>query len=147
MINGINVYPLKQIMDQRGKVMHMLRCDAAHFEKFGEIYFSVVNPGMIKAWKRHRKMTQHFAVPIGKIRLVIFDDREKSNTYHKLEILEIGEDNYSLVKIPPLVWYGFMGISQLPALIANCTDLPHDPDESESIKLTENKIPYLWKSE
>ena len=74
-------------------------------------------------------MTQHFAVPLGAIRLVIYDARESSGSYGEKEILEIGEDNYRLVKIPPFLWYGFKGISSIPALIANCTDLPHDPEE------------------
>lgn len=42
MIKGVDVRPLRQIPDERGKVMHMLRPDDAWFESFGEIYFSVV---------------------------------------------------------------------------------------------------------
>jgi dTDP-4-dehydrorhamnose 3,5-epimerase-like enzyme len=41
----------------RGSVMHMLRADAEHFQGFGEIYFSTVNPGAIKGWHIHREMT------------------------------------------------------------------------------------------
>ena len=40
MIEGVKIPPLKQIIDERGKVMHMLRNDSPNFEKFGEIYFS-----------------------------------------------------------------------------------------------------------
>ena len=42
MIDGVLVKQLSQIADERGKIMHMLRADEPHFEKFGEIYFSVV---------------------------------------------------------------------------------------------------------
>jgi hypothetical protein len=38
----VEVFPLKRIQDERGMVMHKLRDDDPHFEKFGEIYFSVV---------------------------------------------------------------------------------------------------------
>lgn len=144
MIEGIIIQELDPIVDDRGKVLHMLRSDSPLFTNFGEIYFSVVNPGVIKAWKKHLKMTQHFAVPIGKIKLVLFDDRENSSTHGNVEEIEIGEDNYCLIKIPPLVWYGFKGISSLPALIANCTDLPHDPSEVENINVLDKKIPYDW---
>jgi len=41
-IEGVRVVPLRQIPDERGKVMHMLRADDPHFERFGEIYFSTV---------------------------------------------------------------------------------------------------------
>jgi len=144
MIEGVVIKELKQIKDEFGKVMHMLRCDSPLFNKFGEIYFSVVNPGLVKAWKCHFKMTQHFAVPVGEIRLVIYDDRKNSITYKKIDIIEIGESNYCLVRIPPLVWYGFKALSPYPPLIANCTDLPHDPNEVERLDAFDNNIPYSW---
>lgn len=144
MIKGLIIQELKQIVDERGKVMHMLRADSPLFTKFGEIYFSVVNPSAVKAWKRHLKMTQHFAIPVGKIRLVIYDERENSESFRKIEVLEMGEDNYSIVRIPPLVWYGFKGISQVSALIANCTDAPHDPGEVETLDAFDGRIPYNW---
>lgn len=144
MIDGVVSQELKQIVDERGKVMHMLRSDSPIFTRFGEIYFSVVKPGAVKAWKRHFKMTQHIAVPSGKIRLVIYDDREGSPTNGAVDAVEIGEDNYRLVKIPPLVWYGFKGISASSALIANCADLAHDPAEVERINLDDKRIPYSW---
>ncbi len=50
MIEGITITPLKQILDERGKVMHMLRRDDEHFQQFGEIYFSTVRPNVVKAW-------------------------------------------------------------------------------------------------
>ena len=38
MIDGVTITPLKQIFDERGKVMHMMRDDSSVFSKFGEIY-------------------------------------------------------------------------------------------------------------
>src|SRR3972149_9608820 len=134
MVEGVIIEPLKQIVDERGKVMHMLRVDSSLFTQFGEIYFSVVNPGVVKAWKKHLRMTQHLAVPIGNIRLVVYDDRKDLISYGKTEIIEIGEDNYCLIKIPPFVWYGFKGISSIPSLIANCTDMPYDPNEVQHLE-------------
>ncbi len=144
MIDGVIIQELKQITDERGKVMHMLRCDSPLFEKFGEIYFSVVNPGIVKAWKRHKRMTQNFSVPIGTIKLVIYDNRDGATSYGRTEIMEIGEENYCLVKIPPLVWYGFQCISFKRALIANCSDIPHDPGEAEQKDQLNSSIPYQW---
>ena len=39
MIEGVVITPLKQIEDERGKVMHMLREDSKVFERFGENLF------------------------------------------------------------------------------------------------------------
>jgi dTDP-4-dehydrorhamnose 3,5-epimerase len=145
MIKGTIVKELKQIKDERGKVMHMIRSDSELFKGFGEVYFSVVNPGVVKAWKRHREMTQHFAVPVGAIRLVMFDDRDGSPTNGQVDALEIGEENYCLVRIPPGVWYGFKGTSKAPAMIANCTDIPHDPKETDKREESDDRIPYVWR--
>lgn len=145
MISGVIVRTLKQIEDDRGKVMHMLRNDSELFSGFGEVYFSLIYHGKIKAWKKHHKMTQHFAVPMGKIRLVIYDERKESPTYRELQEIELGDKNYSLVKIPPKVWYGFQGASEEPALIVNCSDLPHDPQEAENLEPLTQAIPFSWE--
>lgn len=144
-INGLEVIPLKKFKDERGMVLHMLRADSAHFEKFGEVYFSFTNPGFVKAWKKHKIMAQNYAVPQGTLKLVIFDDREKSPTKGLIQELILNLDNYSLVKIPPGLWYGFEAISDVPAMIVNCATLPHDPSEVESLEANTNKIPYSWK--
>ncbi len=146
MIEGLLIKPLKQITDERGKVMHMMRCDSEFFTQFGEIYFSMVNSGYVKAWKRHQRMTQHFAVPMGTIQLVLYDNRPDSLTHEELQTIELGEKNYSLVKIPPLIWYGFKGISNNPALIANLASIPHDPAESEAMDSHHPSIPYRWEA-
>src|SRR5947209_17024448 len=104
MIHGVEVKPLRQISDERGKVMHMLRCDAPHFEKFGEIYFSCVWPGAIKGWHLHKLMTLNYAVPCGHIKFVLYDERAESRTRGELTELYLGESNYALVTVPPGVW-------------------------------------------
>lgn len=144
-IEGVVVQPLKQIVDERGAVLHMLRKDSPLFMGFGEIYFSEVKFGVVKAWKRHKKMTQHFAVPYGKILLVIYDSREHSKTYGKIKEYLIGRpEYYNLLIIPPQVYYGFKGLNDTISLIANCADIPHSPEETEKIERNNNIIPYQW---
>ena len=144
MIDGVYVKELKQIIDERGRVMHMFRVDNPLFEKFGEIYFSEILPGVVKAWKRHKMMTQHISVPVGKIKLVIYDNRENSRSKGELDVFEIGRDNYLLIIIPPKLWYGFKCMSEQPALLANCADLPYEQEESENINPDSKNIPFQW---
>ena len=145
MIDGVLVQPLKQILDERGKIMHMLRVDDPYFEKFGEIYFSVVYPGVVKGWHLHKEMTLNYAVVSGAIKLVLYDDRKESPTCGDLMEIYLGESNYALVKIPPRIWNGFKGIGLAPAIIANCATIPHQPDEIIRIDPFENNIPYSWE--
>jgi dTDP-4-dehydrorhamnose 3,5-epimerase len=144
MIDGVKVVPLKQIADERGKIMHMLRSDDAHFEQFGEIYFSVVYPGVIKGWHIHRLMTLNYACVHGTVKLVLYDDREVSATRGELQEIYPGESNYVLVQIPPGVWNGFKGVGVGPAIVANCSTIPHDPDEIDRMSPFDSRIPYDW---
>ena len=144
MIDGVIVSPLRQIVDERGKVMHMLRADAPEFESFGEIYFSCVYPGVIKGWHIHKRMTLNYAVPHGHIKLVLFDDRDASPTKGTVQEIFLGPDNYNLVTIPPLVWNGFKGIGTEMSIVANCASIPHDPDEIDRLDPFDERIPYDW---
>lgn len=144
MIEGVVITPLRQIVDERGKVMHMLRSDAHHFAGFGEIYFSMVNPGAIKAWHVHMRMTLNYAVPVGQIKFVLHDDRATSATRGATQEIFLGPDSYNLVTVPPLVWNGFKGIGTVPALVANCATIPHDPTEIERRDPFDPRIGYDW---
>lgn len=144
-IDGVTVTQLRQINDARGAVLHMLRSDVPEFTQFGECYFSEVLPNAIKAWKRHRTQTQNLAVPVGRARFVIYDEREESATRGQLLVLELGRpDAYCRLRIPPGLWYGFAALGNVPALVANCADSPHQPDESEARPSEDGRIPYRW---
>lgn len=144
MLNGVVITPLRQIEDPRGKIMHMLRRDWPVFTEFGEIYFSMVNPGAVKGWNRHRRMTLNYAVPHGRIMLVLFDERRGSATAGLTQEILLGEGYYNLITIPPMLWTGFRGLGSEPALIANCASLPHDPAEVERRAPEDPAIPYRW---
>ncbi len=144
LIDGVLIHPLRQISDERGKILHMLKSTDPHFEQFGEIYFSMVYPGIVKGWHRHSRMTLNYAGVIGMIKLVLYDDRPNSPTRSQFQEIFIGESNYCLVKIPPMVWNGFKGIGTTPAIVANCATIPHDPAEMERLDPHSDRIPYNW---
>jgi dTDP-4-dehydrorhamnose 3,5-epimerase len=133
-IEGLLLTPLRVISDERGAVLHMLRSDAPEFVRFGECYFSEINPGAIKAWKRHRTLTQNLAVPVGRIRVVVYDAREGSGTRGCRDVIELGRpDAYARLRIPPQLWYGFIALGTTASLIANCADALHEQGESEAL--------------
>ncbi|MFP5257321.1 MAG: dTDP-4-dehydrorhamnose 3,5-epimerase family protein [Acidimicrobiia bacterium] len=143
-IDGLVVRPRRRIPDERGAIFHMLRNDDEEFEAFGEIYFSLVYPGVVKGWHLHHEMTLNYAVPVGMVKLVCYDDRPGSPTHGNLVELHTGELDYALVTIPPGVWNGFKGEGARPALVANCSTIPHRPDEIERLDPFDNHIPYDW---
>ena len=145
MIDGVGITSLKQFLDERGKVMHMLKRSDSEFSQFGEIYFSCIYQNAVKAWHLHKKMTLNYAVPYGNIKFVLYDSREESPTFGTVQEIFLGPDNYCLVSVPPLVWNGFKGLSSPMALVANCASIEHDPDEIERVDPFNDIIPYDWK--
>lgn len=145
MMDGVVITPLKQITDERGKIMHMLKSTDSFFQSFGEIYFSFVYPGVIKGWHNHKRMILNYAVPFGKIKLVLFDDREGSASHRQIQEIFLGSDNYCLVTIPPGIWNGFKGVGADISIVANCASIPHDPDEIIRKDPFDPSIPYSWE--
>jgi len=143
-IEGVKIVPLRRIPDERGTIFHMLKRTDPHFVEFGEIYFSTIYYGVVKGWHIHRDMTLNYACILGRIKLVLYDERESSPTKGTLMEVFLGPDNYSLVLIPPGVWNGFKGMSEPLAIVANCSTCPHDPNLSRRIDPFNNHIPYKW---
>ena len=144
MIQGVEIHPLRQILDDRGKVMHMLRADDPYFEQFGEIYFSTVYPGVVKGWHLHKRMTINYAVVTGVIKLVVYDDRLDSPTKGRFEEIYMGEGNYVLIQVSPGLWNGWKCVGTIPAIVANCATIPHDPTEMTRMDPHQGSILYDW---
>jgi len=144
-IEGVWIKPLRKIPDERGMIMHMLRADETAFEKFGEIYFSTAYPGVVKGWHQHTRQSQNYAVIQGMIKLVLYDERDQSASKGKLLELYTGEDKYELIHIPPGVVNGYKVIGQKTAIVANCADRPHEPDEMLRYDPHDSHIDYSWE--
>lgn len=143
-IDGVEVVPLARIPDERGTILHMLRRDDPHFREFGEIYFTTIYRDVVKGWHRHVDMTLNYACVHGRVKLVLFDDRESSPTRDALLEVFLGPDNHSLVVIPPGVWNGMKGMTDPFALVANCATHVHDPSRTTRLDPFSDAIPYDW---
>ena len=143
-LEGMSIRNLNVVENEKGSVLHMIRSDSEYFDTFGEIYFSEVIPNVIKGWKKHKITTQNFVVPVGRIKVVLYDQRQDSGTSEMVFETELGRNNYKMITIPPQIWYGFQGLSNDVSIIANLIDHPHDPEESESLDISDKTIPYNW---
>jgi dTDP-4-dehydrorhamnose 3,5-epimerase len=136
-LDNIIVNPLARITTADGDVLHALKQSDAGYAGFGEAYFSWVNAGSFKAWKRHTRMTMNVVVPVGRVRFVFRLDG--TDTFR---IEEIGVDRYVRITVPPGIWFGFQGLAAPQSLVLNLADIPHDPNEVERLALSEVK--YDW---
>lgn len=144
MVSGAHVVPLRRIPDERGTIMHMLRATDGHFIQFGEMYFSTIYRDIVKGWHRHVEMTLNYACIFGRVKVVLYDEREESPSHGVIEEIFLGPDNHALVVIPPGVWSGFKGMSDPFSIVANCCTHAHDPSRTTRLDPFENHIPYSW---
>ena len=136
-VNQILITPLKRIRVSGGDVLHGMKCSDSGYVDFGEAYFSIVEAGFIKAWKRHLRMTLNIIVPFGAVFFAFIDEEGKVRE----EV--IGENRYVRLTVPPGIWFGFKGLDSPYSVLMNVADIPHDPLEVERKTISEMK--YNWK--
>ena len=121
--------------------MKALTADEADFNGLGEAYFSRVNPGCVRGWKRHNEMTVNVVVPTGHVRFVIAEESGEGAT--SFEHFDLGPDfTHGRLTIEPGTWFGFMGGTD-GGLELNLSDIVHRRDEADGKELDE--FDYDWK--
>lgn len=144
-IEGVLLTPLKIIPSEKGSVMHAMKGSDVGFSGFGEAYFSTVNVGAVKAWKKHSEMTLNVVVPVGEIRFVIYDDRLESKSYGFIREVVLSQKNYCRLTVPPNVWMGFQGVGMGENMLINLANIPHKPEEAINIDQFDSTIPFSWQ--
>lgn len=148
-IMGAWFAPLKVIPARGGPVLHFLKKSAGRAgllpNGIGEIYFSEILPGKIKAWKLHERQNGLLAVPSGLVWAALYDTREGSPTKGALRAAFLGRpDHYGLLRVPAGVWHGFQCAGKIPALLCNCADMEHDPAEGRGLPWDDPSMPRCW---
>lgn len=147
MIDGVKVKKLKVIPDERGRLMEILRSDDELFVRFGQVYITTAYPGVVKAWHRHKKQTDHFTVLKGMAKFVLYDGREGSKTLGEINEFYLGEHNPILIQIPAGIYHGFTAVSENEVLAMNVPTecYNHDVPDEERVDPHSGEIPYDWK--
>lgn len=141
MIEGVTLHDEKQITVPKGNIYHAIKSNSEGFCGFGEAYFSQIEQGAIKGWKRHNRYTLNIVVPMGAIRFVIYDDREGSKTYGQFEDIVISvKDNYKRLTVAPRLWMAFQGLGAGISMLMDIIPEIHNPDEADKCDL--DKIKY-----
>lgn len=135
-MDGVILTPLKQIFNPKGDIFHAMKKTDSGYDGFGEAYFSTINQGTIKGWKKHTKMTLNLIVPVGKIEFVIYDENKK-----EFYTVILSQNNYQRLTIMPNLWMAFRGIDENNILL-NLASIEHDRTESLNKEISE--IKYAW---
>ncbi|MDN0071276.1 dTDP-4-dehydrorhamnose 3,5-epimerase [Bacteroides caecigallinarum] len=142
-IQGVELHPLKHIIVPKGDIFHALKNTDEGYAGFGEAYFSQIESGAVKGWKRHNRMTLNIIVPVGKIRFVVYDDREGSATNGKFqEVILSPESNYQRLTLAPGLWMAFQGMDKGLSMLMDIIPEPHDPSEADRKDIEEIKFNF-----
>lgn len=143
-MKGVTLHPLKHIVVAKGDIYHALKSTDEGYSGFGEAYFSQIEAGAIKGWKRHNRMTLNLIVPLGTIKFVLYDDREGSDTYGQFEEMIVSPtDNYQRLTVSPGLWLAFAGMGKGVSMLMDIIPEPHDSTETDRKELQE--IAYDFK--
>ena len=138
MISGVILHPLKHIIVPKGDIYHALKSTDEGYEGFGEAYFSQIEHGQVKGWKRHNRITLNIVVPVGAVKFVIYDDREDSVTKGQFEeIILSPSDNYQRLTVAPGLWMAFVGVGYSISMLMDIIPEPHDDYEARRRSLEE----------
>lgn len=142
-IEGVKVIPLKKIPDERGAIMRGVDKNEL-LNDFGEVYFSKIYRDAIKGWHVHEKLILNYICVYGMVKIALYDMRENSPTYKKIQEVFIGEDNYCLVHIPAGVANGTKGLASPYSIVCNVASMPHPGPDYLKIDPYSGEIPYDW---
>lgn len=119
-----------------GAVTRFVRSDDPDFRGFGEVYFSAIESGAVKAWRRHSRALLIVTVVFGEVLFVLRETAAAGSYILKAERPE-------RLTIPPGSWFGFAGLSQMTSIICSFSDMVHDPAEVE--RVPSETFPYDWR--
>lgn len=142
MLDGVKLSYPKTVFDERGTVRHIISSLDPDFTRFGDVYCTSVYKGVIKGWHGYYTKTLHYVVLHGIIKLVLYDNREKSPSYQDFQEVFMSHENYVRLTIPPGVFTAFRGLYEPYSIAVICTTEPYS--EEGTIRLPIKTFEYDW---
>jgi dTDP-4-dehydrorhamnose 3,5-epimerase len=146
-IEGVVVKELVTHPDERGFFREVIRkTDPFFAEGFAQLSHSLMHPGVAKAWHIHKTQIDWWYVPIGVLKVALYDARSDSPTKGVLQELFMGgEHGYSVLKIPAGVAHGCKAIGGTAHLLYVTSNV-YDTGEEGRIPFDDAEIGYDWMS-
>lgn len=121
-IEGVVIRSIKKYSDERGWLMEIFRKDELDDELFPQMtYISVTKPDIARGPHEHIDQVDYFcfAGP-SSFKVYLWDNREDSSTYRNRMVIEVGEENPSVVIVPEKVVHAYKNVGNEEGLVVNC---------------------------
>ena len=144
-IQGVETKSLTTHSDERGFFREIARAsDGIVSEGWRQVSHSLMHPGVAKAWHVHKTQVDWWYVPVGDLKVALYDGRDGSSSKGVLQELFLGEHyEAQLVKIPAGVAHGCRVLTG-PAHLVYLTSGEYDPAEEGRRAHDDDEIGYDW---
>ena len=129
--------PIEKIKVEGGDVIKNIKVGDLGYKNFKETYYSFINYGKKKGWKKHKEMTLNLTCPFGEVKFVFSEDLEN------FETITLNDENLLRMTILPGIWVAFEGLNKPFSIVNNVADMIHNEDEIERKNL--NEVNYSWR--
>ncbi|MGI9068217.1 MAG: dTDP-4-dehydrorhamnose 3,5-epimerase family protein [Pyrinomonadaceae bacterium] len=151
LIDGLKFRPTRPVPHEDGHVAEVAR---ATWDVLGgpivQVHVTTTFPGRIRAWGLHQVSTDRLFVVDGLVKIVVFDGRNGSPTFGRINEFTVSAKNPGLLIIPSNLYHGWKNIDTTEAILINmptqmynheapdALDLPWDSEAARRI------VPYQW---
>jgi dTDP-4-dehydrorhamnose 3,5-epimerase len=146
-IEGVRIVPLEPIADDRGTLTELVDLESDFWsEPIVHAYRITIRPGRIKGWGMHKHQADRYVVTSANLRVVLFDGRTASPTFHSLKQFHFGPGDPALLRIPPGVWHADQNYGDEDATIINFPTRAYDPSNPDKFRIDPDsgEIPFDW---
>lgn len=147
LIEGVSVHEVLHVPRDHGVITEVFRPE---WDPTGEpvvqVYQSRLFPGAVGAWSCHARTVDRLFVNQGHLKVVLFDAREESPTYGRLNEFHVGDARPTFVVIPTGVWHGLQNLGSSDALVLNLPTEAYNYADPDHYRLPYDspEIPYTW---
>lgn len=122
MIKNVIIKQLNKHADERGWLAEIYREDDLNYQP-AMSYISMTKPGIVRGPHEHVYQSDCFVfVGPGNFELHLWDRQENSETKDEYLKIEVGENNPTMVIVPPGVVHGYKAIGDTDAYSINLPD-------------------------
>lgn len=107
----------------------------------GQINYSVMYPGVIKAWHRHDKQTDFWLCLSGHVKAGVHREADDRSWQ-----IVIGERRPGVLIIPPPLWHGVATVGHIPAGLLYYVTHAYDPQAPDEHRRPLDTVPsFPWE--
>jgi dTDP-4-dehydrorhamnose 3,5-epimerase len=152
LIQGVEVEAFNTYADDRGCLAELFRFGAPglarDFDPSSDsqiqVSFTTSYPGIIKATHYHFEQTDLWAPLTGMLQVVLYDLRESSPSFGKLNTLFVGTLRPWKLRIPPGVAHGYKVVGIDTCLLVYAMNRFYNPQDEGRIPFDDPGINYDW---